>query len=286
VMPADQKPTPKKVRVPKVAHLVAADIRQQIADGVLRAGDSLPAEKDLIEQYGVSRPTLREAIRILETESLISLSRGSRTGAQIRLPDPQVVISQAGLLLQLQHATHSDLYQVRCLIEPFAARLLAERSDPDEVAELSALAEEAAAAAADPARYVRLVERFHWRLVQLTGNQTLNLIGSILSTLSFSTYENNIGKRPRDVVADRIDEAIKSRSRLVRLLATGKAAEAEEHWAKFMRHALIDPLYADDDDVVVSSRSNDESFIASPRGSTPASTASLRQLRSGITLRR
>jgi GntR family transcriptional repressor for pyruvate dehydrogenase complex len=164
--------------------------------------------------------------------------------------------------LQLQHATHSDLYQIRCLIEPFAARLVAERSDPNEVAELSALAEDAAAAAADPARYVRLVERFHWRLVQLTGNKTLNLIGSILSTLSFSTYENNIENRPRNVVADRIDGAIKSRRRLVRLLATGKAAEAEAHWTKFMRLALIDPLYADDDDIVVSSRSNDESFIA------------------------
>ena len=69
------------VKVPKTAELVATQLRNQIVRGDLREGDALPPEAALMAQFGVSRPTLREAFRVLESEALISVRRGARGGA-------------------------------------------------------------------------------------------------------------------------------------------------------------------------------------------------------------
>ena len=67
------------MRIPKMAELVAAHLRRQIVRGDLQEGDALPPETVLMEQFGVSRPTLREAFRVLESEALISVRRGARS---------------------------------------------------------------------------------------------------------------------------------------------------------------------------------------------------------------
>src|ERR1044072_6044836 len=72
----------KLVRAPKTAELIADQLRSSIVRGVLKKGDSLPTEVELVKQFGVSRPTLREAFRILESESLIVVWRGSRGGGR------------------------------------------------------------------------------------------------------------------------------------------------------------------------------------------------------------
>ena len=74
---------PRRIRVPKTSEIVANHIRGQIVRGELREGDSLPPEGQLMTSFGISRPTLREAFRILEAESLISVVRGSRSGARV-----------------------------------------------------------------------------------------------------------------------------------------------------------------------------------------------------------
>src|ERR1700743_246357 len=71
----------RQVRVPKTAELVAAQLGRRIIKAELTEGESLPPEATLMEQFGVSRPTLREAFRVLEAEALISVRRGSRGGA-------------------------------------------------------------------------------------------------------------------------------------------------------------------------------------------------------------
>src|SRR5947207_2228594 len=100
--------TTQQVRVPKTAELVAAQLRRQIVRGELKEGDALPPEAALMEQFGVSRPTLREAFRVLESESLISIRRGSRGGARVHTPNGEVAARHAGLLLQVRGTTLGD----------------------------------------------------------------------------------------------------------------------------------------------------------------------------------
>ena len=72
------------VRVPKMAELVAARLRRMIVRGELVEGDALPSETALMEEFAVSRPTLREAFRVLESESLINVRRGARGAGPVR----------------------------------------------------------------------------------------------------------------------------------------------------------------------------------------------------------
>src|SRR5687767_4152226 len=104
------------VRVPKAAELVATNLRRQIVRGELKEGDTLATESQLLEEYGISRPTLREAFRILESESLIEVRRGSRGGARVRLPDLKVGAQYTGLLLQVRGVTLKDVYDARMMI--------------------------------------------------------------------------------------------------------------------------------------------------------------------------
>lgn len=114
------------VRTPKTAELVAGTLRRMIVDGQLTDGDFLPHETELMDHFQISRPTLREAVRILESDRLVELRRGSRTGARVRIPGPEIVARPAGLLLELSGATLADVMTARIAIEPRAARILAE----------------------------------------------------------------------------------------------------------------------------------------------------------------
>src|ERR1700709_204673 len=114
------------IRVPKVAELTAARIRTAIVLGELATGDNMPSEAQLITDFRVSRPTIREAVRILESEGLISVTRGAKGGARAGRPAPSTGARAAGLALQTRRATIGDIYETRMIIEPPAARLAAE----------------------------------------------------------------------------------------------------------------------------------------------------------------
>src|SRR6266700_3329030 len=113
------------VRAPKTSELIAAQLRRQIVRGAVKPGEKLPPETQLMEQFGVSRPTIREAFRILETERLIVVRPGSRGGAQVVAPGVSVAARYFGLLLQLQGTTIDDVYEARMVTEPVCARMVA-----------------------------------------------------------------------------------------------------------------------------------------------------------------
>src|SRR5882757_2112320 len=130
------------VRSPKTAELVAGTLRRMVVDGQLKDGDFLPNEAELMAHFGVSRPTLREAVRVLESERLVEVRRGSRTGARVCVPGPEIVARPAGLLLALSGTTLADVMTARIAIEPPAAKLLAENGSTEAHQELRRLVED------------------------------------------------------------------------------------------------------------------------------------------------
>src|SRR5215475_15838370 len=129
------------IRPLKTGEMIASYLRGKIVRGELAEGDCLPSEVELMRQFDVSRPTLREAFRILETESLIELRRGAR-GARITAPSIEVAARYVGLLMQTSRTTVSDVYEARSLLEPVAAGLLATRRSRQDLADLSACADD------------------------------------------------------------------------------------------------------------------------------------------------
>jgi DNA-binding FadR family transcriptional regulator len=111
------------VRLPKMAELISESLRRQIVQGELNEGDALPSETALMEQFGVSRPTLREAFRVLESEALIEIRRGAHGGARVKGPDSTVAARYVGFILEHAGATLRDVFDARSLIESECAGL-------------------------------------------------------------------------------------------------------------------------------------------------------------------
>ncbi len=170
-----------------MADLLATHLRTRILRGEFKPGDTLPPETDLMADLQVSRPTLREALRILETESLISVHRGARGGARVLKPDLSVAARYVGLVLQVENTTIVDVYQTRLVLEPACARLLAEAADPAIIAELRACIDELRSVVeadgserADPSRWAELSYQFHEVMVKRSGSNTQALLGGVL----------------------------------------------------------------------------------------------------------
>lgn len=232
------------VRAPKTAELIATHLRRQIVRGELNAGDTLPPESELMEQFGVSRPTLREAFRILEAETLISVRRGSRGGARVTLPDASVAARYVGLVLQIQGTTINDVYQARMVLEPPCARLLAESRTDEDLADLTEVVEHLKAevkretATPDTETWSALTYRFHELIMQRCGNKTLATQGAVLQDIVAIHLRTRISAgHDEGNPPERFQRAIRSYQKLIRLLADQKAEAAEKHWHSHMESA-------------------------------------------------
>jgi len=225
------------VRVPKTSELVAKQIRNAIIRGELRDGDTLPAEAHLIAEFSVSRPTIREAVRILESEGLVEVARGARGGARISSPNYEMIQRAAGITLQAQHVTIDDLYEMRTLIEPPAARLVAERNSEAAVPILRRLVEEEMGNLKDFMTVTRLIAEFHRQLMELSGNKTLNVFSQALRALVDAHLELSVRRRQAtdpEFSERQMRYGFKSHARLVDLIAARDGAGAEAHWKNHM----------------------------------------------------
>ncbi len=225
--------TTERVRVPKTAELVAAQLRRQIVRGELKEGDALPPEAALMAEFGVSRPTLREAFRVLESESLISIRRGSRGGARVHTPSGEIAARYTGLLLQYQGVTLGDVFEARSVLEPPSAALIARRGSKKALAALETALAEEAASVDDITEFSRTSAHFHEQVLELAGNQTITVFAGMIESI-VELHNRAVIKEAADTgrptaTAER-RQAHKAHAHLVELVKAGKAEEAEEYW--------------------------------------------------------
>ena len=215
---------------------IADELRGLIVSGALSEGESLGHEPDLVERFGVSRPSLREALRILEAEGLITVVRGVRGGVIVHAPDQRVTARAAALLLQARNVSLADVCEARSLLEPIAARSITRaRGRKAAVKELRALVRNEQDAIEDPDAFGVANAAFHQRLVSLGGNQTLSIVAEMLDEI--------VGRAVTAV--SRGDDAfgslamrrrgLRSQERLLDLIDAGKGTEAEAHWRSHMQ---------------------------------------------------
>lgn len=225
------------VRPPKTGELVARRLRRMIVERSLNDGDYLPNEATLMEHFGVSRPTLREAFRILESEGLIELRRGSRTGARVTVPGPEAVAKPAGLLLQLGNATLADVHTARSAIEPPAARLLALTGDEERYASLEQDLQAQRATVDDPGLFAIGSARLHLRLVELSGNQTLSLMAGMIHEIILRQTRASIRAKRHTESGDHDGDlrAMRSYEKLLKLVRAHDGDAAERFWRKHLQ---------------------------------------------------
>jgi DNA-binding FadR family transcriptional regulator len=236
---------------------IADELRQLILSDKLSEGDSLGKEPDLVRRFGVSRPSLREALRILEAEGLISVVRGMLGGVVVHKPDERMTARTAALVLQARNVSLADVFEARSLLEPVAVRVIASsRSRRVAIAELLQLIRDEKRLIMDPDAFGPANARFHERLIALAGNQTLTILAQMLNEIVARavTAVSKTGSKRESAATRR--RGIRSQERLVSLIEAGKALEAEEHWRTHMvvvrrvllgqrAHTVIDLMHHD-----------------------------------------
>lgn len=224
---------------PRKAHEdVADDLRSRILAGELSVGDRLPPEDELTVRFGVARTTLREALRVLESQGLIRIQRGRGGGPVVTQPDLEPLGVALSVLLQLRGTTIGDLDRARQMIEPQIAGELAQRRDPQDVAALRDAVTQAATAAESPdptAAFGAASARFHEVLIERSGNQTLTTISGLLHMLVRSFYARSMNQ---DTPRDTMRRAVRSYAKLVDLIEAGDQQAAVSHWEAQMTYTI------------------------------------------------
>src|SRR5262245_5834691 len=116
-------------RPPRVAEVVADRLRARILNGELQDGDRLPKEETLRGEFPVAKPSLREGLRILEAEGLISVVRGNQGGAIVHTPKAANAAYALGLVMVAQGVSGEDVAFALRSLEPLCAELCASRED-------------------------------------------------------------------------------------------------------------------------------------------------------------
>jgi DNA-binding FadR family transcriptional regulator len=236
----------KQLRQPRLAELVADKLRQRITSGAISDGDMLPKLEDLLEEFQVSKPSLREALRILETEGLITVRRGNVGGAVIHAPGNRDAGYMIGLVLESRNVTMSDLAVAVRRLEPICAALCALRRDRARsvLPRLRALQEDMRRLKGTDIAFAQAGRDFHEALVALSGNETMKLVLGALEAV-WSAHEREWARRAsrsRNFPTTETQAAgLRAHDRLLELIEEG---DADAAMRVAMRHLESSTLYA------------------------------------------
>jgi DNA-binding FadR family transcriptional regulator len=164
--------------------MIAQDLVAYIVESRLPPGARLPHEKEMIEQIGVGRTSLREALRILETRGVVTIKSGPGGGPVVRHPQPTDLTESFKLILQFQRGTMAEILDARVWLEPIAARMAAENITRHEIARLSEINAEIEAGADTEEKIVDANRRFHSVIAGSTANIVVQIYTETLLAIA------------------------------------------------------------------------------------------------------
>jgi GntR family transcriptional repressor for pyruvate dehydrogenase complex len=204
-----------RISVPKPQHVLASTLRDNILNGQLAEGDALPSERELVDQTGLSRGAVREALRTLAVEGLVTTSHGRFGGSVVTLPNSDSMATAINRFVQGRKLPLRTLQETREVLEPFLAGLAAERRSDEQVAELKALHAELIAAVENFREFALVNVRWHTAVATASGNELLStLLRSVSHGLEVATMaeEYNTSETRQQVIRihARVNDAIEA----------------------------------------------------------------------------
>jgi len=195
---------------------IVRQVKQLIAEGKLKSGDRLPPERDLAEKFVVSRTSVREALRALESRGLIEIRAGD--GAFVRDISVETLIEPLALVILPHREAVGELFEARRLLEPAIATLAARRATPEEIAEMERILKAQAKEVAEGRTGVAQDAAFHAALASSAHNRAISRIVNALMDLLTQSREESLQTpgRPARSHQDhlRILEAIRRRDEM------------------------------------------------------------------------
>ncbi|MGW0662924.1 FadR/GntR family transcriptional regulator [Streptodolium elevatio] len=226
---------PRSWRGPKTSQRLAHALAQPILSGAVRPGDRLPNEQDMMALYGAGRPTVREALRLLEARGLIMLKTGPGGGPIVRRPAKASLSEALTLLLQVEGASFSDVTDARMALEPMLARRAAERITDRQIEELTDSVAKLRASKGDREVFATENQRFHTLIAEAAQSVVLDVFVSTLKTIADGVRVGvEYSARKQAAVADAheaIVDAVRARDpERAEAAMRDHLVEAERYW--------------------------------------------------------
>ncbi len=217
-------------------------MRELIVTGAIQNGERLPTVEVLTQEFAVSWTAAREALRILESEGLVSVQRGKRGGAIVRHPDADTAAYAVALALRSRRTPLRDIFEAQGHVEPLCAMLCARRPDRNEtvVPELRAANAQARQVLdGDESDFLSAMEGFHSTLATGCGSNSMALIGGMLESIALAMLTRQaefIG-----VVSPHVDRvnALDFHERLCDLIEVGADLQAAQVMSEHARESQV-----------------------------------------------
>ena len=232
-----------QLRQPRLAEMVADTLRSRILSGALADGAMLPKQEELVNEFRVSAPAVREALSILTTEGLLTVRRGNVGGAIVHHPQPTKAAYMLALVLQSRSVQLIDVLRALHRFQPACAGACAARADraTTVLPRLRATMDLAKESIDDAYAYTGLARQFHSDLVATCGIETMTQVVGALESL-WSAHVNQLA-RNTNRLGSFTDKSVRlatarDHERIYRLVEKGDARGAEQA----AREHFIDPL--------------------------------------------
>jgi DNA-binding FadR family transcriptional regulator len=208
----------------KQSEIVARRIVAQIVGEQLPEGTRLPNEKAMVEEYGVGRSTLREALRLLESRGVLSIRSGRDGGPVVRTPRPSDLGEALTLLLQFEDVNFSEVFAARQALEPALTAMAAKNITPKALASLRECVDRMGAYIDESAVFHAENLRFHELIASASGSPILTILGQALESVADGLAFGAVGAG--FTRAQRM-KALNWHKKLYDALAAGDAVAAE-----------------------------------------------------------
>lgn len=164
------------VSVGRISEMIVEQIRVLMRQGQLKPGDRLPPERDLCERFGVSRVTVREALRMLESSGLVQIRVGARGGAFVTAPSSERVGAGLTDMLTLSAISAADVTEVRMILEVGIMPIVCERATEQDIADLEEICKRSEAALRSGEYSMDYSLEFHTRVARAAHNPAVAML--------------------------------------------------------------------------------------------------------------
>ncbi len=203
------------VAVPKASDVLANHLREQILSGKLAEGVALPVERELASSVGLSRGTVRDALRVLEIEGLVLTRPGRAGGSFVRRPDATTLQRSLNMLVSARGVRFDSLLETRDALEPAAAELAARNRTEADLQRLDEISDQLRRSVGDIPAFLQHNVEWHVAVVAASHNEIMKIILDSLSRAILQATDISDFNTPRTmndtlVVHDRILAAIRN----------------------------------------------------------------------------
>jgi GntR family transcriptional repressor for pyruvate dehydrogenase complex len=222
----------KSLKKPPLSKEVEEQLRKSINAGIYKPGDKLPSERELVDQFQVSRVTVRDALKNLQILGLASVKRGVHAGAYVSEPNPQPITQSIDNLVQMGKLNFAHLIEIRLYIEPEVARSVALHCSSEDVDKLKELLDRAESYLETSRKKARLTNvRFHSEVAKIMHNALIVFLSeSITQVYSAMLIEMTHTKLDKKGIAKLITE----HRTILDAIAERNAQEAYERTKKHL----------------------------------------------------